>query len=84
MAQHTPGPWTLKEDRTIWGPNGRFVADLNGRDLTPTDEANAKLMAASPALLDALSDALFLMATAGLSQRDEFRAGMAAVSQATA
>jgi hypothetical protein len=58
--QHTPGPWTVYPDPAqgfvadeIRGPAGRFAIIAK---LTPTTnrEANAKLLAASHALLEAL------------------------------
>ena len=51
--QHTPGPWTLEADedgtQVIYGPDGHPLAEV--------DEANARLIAAAPALLAALVDA---------------------------
>lgn len=61
--QHTPGPWTIT-DREIRGPqdSGVIVARLpewgilaDGPDPAP---ANARLIAAAPALLDALEELL--------------------------
>lgn len=86
MAKHTPAPWTLHDDRTIWGPNGRFVADLDGRPTTPVDDANAKLIAAAPDLLVALQNlADFCQDTfAKPEQQDDLIAARAALAKAGA
>lgn len=59
-AQHTPGPWVLKQfgGPQISGPNGYAVATMWGalsvRELAGQDAANARLIAAAPDLLEAL------------------------------
>lgn len=59
--QHTPGPWGLTDEGDIAGPNGR-VAVLNTlqvADCTQDEwEANARLIAEAPAILEALIEAL--------------------------
>lgn len=63
-SSHTPGPWSVDDDdrprmewnRHIYGPNGLaicFMAHSNGRN-PKRDAANARLIAAAPALLEAL------------------------------
>jgi len=63
--QHTPAPWTrepgerFRHDQSagVTGPNGSYVAaalDLNRYDKDEEVEANARLIAAAPDLLDAL------------------------------
>jgi hypothetical protein len=55
MSKHTPGPWVAEEypvspDHTVWG-----VCDGNGRLMTDIHtEADARLIAAAPELLQAL------------------------------
>ena len=55
MGKHTPGPWVAEEypvshDHTVWG-----VCDGNGRLLTDIHtDADARLIAAAPELLEAL------------------------------
>lgn len=58
MSTHTPGPWTIQQagyESFILGPiRGGRIASVNESD-RPTEEerANAKLIAASPKLLEA-------------------------------
>lgn len=67
-AQHTPGPWTLQgieADQSeslsavyrVRGPS-EFpdIAEVYFRDTDEETDANARLIAAAPELLDALSD----------------------------
>lgn len=65
MNAHTPGPWEVDVDGTGWaiGPSDRFVAtididhtiDENDTPLSDAEcEANARLIAAAPDLLEAL------------------------------
>ena len=62
MTQHTPGPWILDQDRTDDGTyyvranNEVAVAEaLNSRAFSIGEpEANARLIAAAPELLEAL------------------------------
>jgi len=67
-AGHTPGPWYIHDFRGMGGsysiscvtPDHITIADI-GRGLDNTDEealANARLIAAAPALLEALIDTL--------------------------
>ncbi len=61
-AKHTPGPWTVQRYGRGFDVlrEGRIIADCkaqSGADL-PSCEANARLIAAAPALLEALRDAV--------------------------
>jgi len=63
-GQHTPGPWVVFE-HAFQGPfvvsEARAVAQVVHGGLmpmTPEEEANARLLAAAPALLEALKDAV--------------------------
>ena len=69
MSQHTPGPWAVDGDDALWvNAIGRehepVICDIVPRDadaFTDEDEANARLMAAAPELLEACRDALLVM-----------------------
>ena len=51
--EHTPGPWHVDDEHgSLVIRNGGLVADIGPAN----KEANAKLIAASPRLLDALRD----------------------------
>lgn len=56
-ASHTPGPWSYKHCK-VWSheSNGNdFICDANTFDLgKEANEANARLIAAAPELLEAL------------------------------
>ena len=60
-AKHTPGPWTLVEVNTdtvkgavhVYGGGAPITTDVWGPTLAESD-ANARLIAAAPALLSAL------------------------------
>ena len=70
MADHTPGPWhvgTGNGEGSIFAEKGRMKLEegkttlypiattpIHGDDYTTQDRANARLIAASPALLEAL------------------------------
>ena len=69
-AKHTPGPWHTDNDGQIYGPNPEFdptdpqtheeilIADTapDNAALTEYDEANARLIAAALAMLEALRE----------------------------
>ena len=59
MSKHTPGPWTVKLNRVerhpVYGPDGEPVARcLCPRPSTKEWDANARLIAAAPEMLEAL------------------------------
>lgn len=61
-SKHTPGPWTYQEDSDAYthivrGPNNRFICQLN-QSTSAEIEANARLIATAPELLDALIEAV--------------------------
>jgi len=60
-TQHTPGPWAIKNGRCIYG-NGDFikpfVASVEDDHNDAETVANARLIAASPELLDVAQFAL--------------------------
>ena len=71
MSQHTPGPWTIEADGAGWYIESNLIStfvasvenakwnDYEEGDVVPTEEeqeANARLIAAAPDLLEALSE----------------------------
>ena len=68
MSKHTPGPWKIgatppNGEQTIGTQQGLMVAVATTGANTPT-EANARLIAAAPELLDLLNKVLPLVAFA--------------------
>ena len=55
-SQHTPGPWSQKGRDIFSGTT--YIADVKANRLVPPEEAeaNARLIAAAPELLEALRD----------------------------
>ncbi len=52
---HTPGPWKVSVDReTIVDANGYYVSKVARIGNTKENQANARLIAAAPALLEAV------------------------------
>lgn len=95
-TKHTPGPWTDKGGSTgaVWAgrefiasvyPNAQEDWDGFSRyDRQDETEANARLVAASPELLDACETAMRLIRAAGLEDRigtHEIRAAIAKATQ---
>lgn len=62
MAKHTPGPWLLSptDDTIVIDATGNEVAavdgDYNDPDTWPQMEANGRLIAAAPEMLEALKE----------------------------
>ena len=59
MSKHTPGPWIVDEACLVWAEAaGEYVALTDHDDAAPIPmeqrEANARLIAAAPELLEAL------------------------------
>jgi hypothetical protein len=68
MSNHTPGPWEFKgqgdaDEFVMLTHDGKWIIAFrqNGELMTATQRANAKLMAASPRLLEALQNCLILI-----------------------
>jgi len=74
MSKHTPGPWTYylaskhypngsdnDYGRIVWAIGHGEVAQTPGRLLDTEDEANARLIAAAPDLLEALEQVVNLL-----------------------
>lgn len=63
MSKHTPGPWTVNGCR-VEATSGAMVAGVfDGTNANVTDrdaeQANARLIAAAPELLESLESALY-------------------------
>ena len=87
-AQHTPGPWRLRHngihdgDRTVTS-NTRDIADLDGGCNDDTEiYANARLIAAAPELLAALTELLADRYLADPINADRMKNARAAVAKA--
>lgn len=55
-GRYTPGPWKRMSSATIDGANGEYIALIQNH--LPNAEANARLIAAAPELLEAVKLAL--------------------------
>ena len=68
--KHTPGPWHvgLKPGPMVYGPQGEQIVGLNV--MLDSDEvlANAKFIAAAPAMYEALQQSLALVQLAALEE----------------
>lgn len=98
QKRHTPGPWNVyhDEDGTIWIAQKRSGAITSGviveinPEFSSRPEANARLIAAAPDLLDALSDlsrayaALRKRAGYGDDPSESLDDAIAAIAKATA
>ena len=95
MSKHTPAPWTQGNSK-----NGKECVWLNGKTEPPSGqgmgldytwidcgtEANARLIAAAPDLLDALKALTHSLDVEDLvhdDQRSSFAAAIAAIDKAT-
>jgi hypothetical protein len=57
-AQHTAGPWHITSNNGICSESGLHITDVLGYGTTDEqDSANARLIASSPELLEALREA---------------------------
>ena len=86
-TQHTPGPWkvvTSWEDFMVEGPNREEIIFQDGPYGTPTiKQANARLIAAAPDLLEALKLAVLQNSHDMLMTGEELRKCEAAITKAT-
>ena len=94
MKPHSPGPWTLDVDITGWmfsDVNGWIVATIDDPDSydagampdNQTCEANARLIAAAPELLECLRWAVRRIETAGLGEGEYIERALDAIHKAT-
>lgn len=89
MAAHTPGPWEVAGNcvRTQYrmgdpDNNGTMVADVGV--YLPEREANARLIAAAPELLDALTDLFDYVVANGILKERSSRLAKARAALAKA
>ena len=74
MSAHTPGPWFWADNVPDAPPHYRMIVDADGAtvcDPSPMREADARLLAAAPALLEALKNCANVLALALPSFDDE-------------
>ncbi|NNA69452.1 hypothetical protein [Pseudomonas gessardii] len=81
MQKHTPAPWTIREVRHSNVPGQRaFAIDFNEDQEQVVDwvyeEADAKLIAAAPELLENLTN-LVGLAKLGAARLDKYHAALA-------
>lgn len=84
-AKHTPGPWAFNPSgpttgAAIMGPDGELIGSAFGRPISKS-QANARLMASAPELLEACKMSLrFLEAAYPLiKDRSDFEAPLKSV-----
>jgi hypothetical protein len=91
MSNHTPGPWEIKlhpDDgyRYISGPKhiglAQVVWCMSYEERSPVCEANARLIAAAPELLEALENLLKVHEGEGGTQRHAGDIARAAIEKA--
>ena len=86
MSKHTPGPWTVTTKsiiNRIFGYPEVYIAEINFRSNRPGEKkANAHLIAAAPAMYEALQHALGVCEgeaeLRGDSDSDDYLGGAAA------
>ena len=86
MSTHTKGPWNAK-GYSIWGPKSKetkigLVANTMSSYPAPECEANARLIAASPDLYEALKVCAFLIEAYDGLDSPEFKQASAALAKA--
>ena len=87
MAEHTPGPWTVRDERQI-APNQRgaypFYIDEGPahRIAGVRFEADARLIAAAPDLLAALEEAVPAMTVPGYDSEEAIDLARDAIAKA--
>ena len=89
MSKHTPGPWCVRHDDMVCSQEGRIIADCEStpyamRPAPPIveDKANAHLIAAAPAMYEALTIALQIMVDKRVPYQHEIDQARAALAQA--
>lgn len=82
-VKHTPGPWTVLGEGIYCADNWFFIADVpvNFAEHSGVQEANARLIAAAPELLEALQELLEVQAE--LDAEIAERKARAAIAKAT-
>jgi hypothetical protein len=56
MSKHTPGPWIITGSMISSDDDTTVCLLTSYRDMTPRQTANARLIAASPVMLEALKE----------------------------
>ena len=89
MSKHTPGPWCVRHDDMVCSQEGRIIADCEStpyamRPAPPIveDKANATLIAAAPAMYEALTIALQIMIDKRVPYQHEIDQARVALAQA--
>ena len=68
-SKHTPGPWKCVDPHVIRGPKNVVVAKtLDSKEGYEIKQANAHLIAAAPAMYEALQQSLVLVELAALEE----------------
>ena len=82
-AQHTPGPWTYHPDSgsscAALIATGSFVCEF----IEAPNEANARLIAAAPELLEALVRYVAIDKSEGCTDNNLYRSAVAAIAKVT-
>jgi len=83
MSKHTPGPWEVnfKKFNEVRAENGAVVAECKKLTSLVGLQANARLIAAAPNLLEALQGLLNALPSA--TTHPAIRAARAAIAKAT-
>lgn len=87
MPKHTPGPWNIAAGAYVETEDGKTIADVwededTGKVMEET-QANARLIAAAPDLLEARKLALTMAALSENSESSIYQIVEAAVIKAT-
>ena len=81
-SKHTPGPWAARHDDMVFSKEGRIIADCESTSPPiAEDKANAALVAAAPAMYEALGN-LLKMVEDGDYTTIELNEARAAIAQA--
>lgn len=86
MSKHTPGPWTLNDARStrvdlIDTQRGHAVGEIVWVDVR--NPADARLIAATPDMLETLRDIVGMLTDANDMRADALHAARAAIVRAT-
>jgi hypothetical protein len=79
---HTPGPWEYRDRMVIGGPRSSYVCEVSGAASNAEHQADARLIAAAPALLEALAGCIEHMEWSTPQGKDAHAAAIAALRQA--
>jgi hypothetical protein len=94
MSKHTPGPWAISSgdfilqnhaavDAPKHGALALVVWKMEDDELSPECEANARLIAAAPDLLEALETCEAFLLSAGFASSGAYAEASAAIAKAT-